>query len=314
MDGIRRYVIRKIFSLTICILAVTVFSFSLLHLIPGDPVRYLLGEFATEEQYQRLRHQLGLDKPVYIQFIDWISNIILRGDFGTSLVKNVPVSELISERITYTIQLTGTAWLIAFALGIPIGIAAALYKQSVADYAVMGFVAFLMSMPYFWLGLILMLVFGVVLGILPISGIGDWRNLILPSLTLGLPQIAVIARLTRANMLDVLDKDFIMTAKAKGLPNRLVVFKHALRNALIPIVTYMFLQIPWLFGGAVVTETVFAWPGMGRLLVTAILQRDYPTVQALVFLLGVLTVVANFVADMVYALIDPRVKVMGEGR
>ncbi|MCD6084904.1 MAG: ABC transporter permease [Desulfurococcales archaeon] len=309
----KKYIIRKIFSFIICILAVTLFSFSLLHLIPGDPVRYILGEFATEEQYQKLKHQLGLDKPIHIQFIDWLANIILRGDFGKSLVKNVPVRELISERIVYTLQLTGTAWLIAFALGIPLGIAAAIYKQTAVDYTVMGLAAFLMSMPYFWLGLVLMLIFGVMLKVLPISGIGDWRNVILPSLTLGLPQVAVIARLMRANMLDVLDKDYVMTAKAKGLSNTLVVFKHALRNALIPIVTYMFLQIPWLFGGAVVTETVFAWPGMGRLLIISILQRDYPTVQALVFLIGTLTVIANFAADLVYAFIDPRVRVTGEG-
>ncbi|AEC51589.1 dipeptide ABC transporter, dipeptide-binding protein [Pyrococcus sp. NA2] len=304
------WIIKKALSLLIPIFIVSVFSFSILHLIPGDPARYLLGEFATEEQLAKFRHQLGLDRPLYIQYIDWMSKV-LRGDFGTSLVQGVPVSELIAGRLSYTLKLTVTAWIIAWVFGLLFGMLAAVYKHTLFDYIVMTLAVFFMSMPYFWLGILLILIFGVKLGILPISGPGDWRHLILPSLTLGLPQVAVIARLTRANMLDVLEKDYIMTARAKGLPERMVVYKHALRNALIPLVTYMFLQIPWLFGGAVVTETVFGWPGMGNLLVMAIFQRDYPVVQAIVLIIGVLTVIANFLADITYTIIDPRVRIMG---
>ncbi|CAB49067.1 ABC transporter permease [Pyrococcus abyssi] len=306
----KEWIIKKILSLLIPIFIVSVFSFSILHLIPGDPARYLLGEFATEEQLAKFRHQLGLDRPLYIQYIDWMSKV-LRGDFGTSLVQGVPVSELIAGRLSYTLKLTVTAWIIAWVFGLVFGMLAAVYKHTLFDYIVMTLAVFFMSMPYFWLGILLILIFGVKLGILPISGPGDWRHLILPSLTLGLPQVAVIARLTRANMLDVLEKDYIMTARAKGLPERMVVYKHALRNALIPLVTYMFLQIPWLFGGAVVTETVFGWPGMGNLLVMAIFQRDYPVVQAIVLIIGVLTVIANFLADITYTIIDPRVRIMG---
>ncbi|MCD6189653.1 MAG: ABC transporter permease [Thermococcus sp.] len=306
----KQLIIRKFFSLLLPIFVVSVFSFSLLHLIPGDPARYILGDFATPQQLAQLRHQLGLDRPLYVQYISWMVKLA-HGDFGTSLVANVPVSELIKGRLSFTLKLTGTAWILAWIFGISFGIISATKKHSLIDYGITTLAVFFMSMPYFWLGLMLMLIFGVKLGILPISGPGTWKNLILPAFTLGLPQIAVIARLTRANMLDVLEKDYITTAKAKGLPDTLVIYKHALRNAMIPLITYMFLQIPWLFGGAVVTETVFAWPGMGSLLITAIFQRDYPVVQAIVLIIGTLTVIANFLADITYTIIDPRIRAMG---
>jgi len=305
------YYLRKIFFFIVPVFIVSLVSFSLLHAIPGDPARYILGDFATESQLLQLRHQLGLDQPLYIQYLNWMGKIV-RGDFGTSLVANVPVSELISGRLGYTLKLAFIAWGLAVLIGLPAGITAAVHKHTVIDYLAMLKAVFFMSMPYFWFGLILMLIFGVILGILPISGAGGWKNYILPAFTLGLPQIAMITRLSRANMLDVLDRDYVMTARAKGLSPFIVSYKHALRNAMIPIISYMFLQIPYFFGGAVVTETIFAWPGMGRLLITAIFQRDYPVVQAIVLIIGTLTVIANFLADIVYRFVDPKIRIMGE--
>lgn len=254
---------------------------------------------------------MGLDRPFYIQYFNWMRDIV-QGKFGSSFVANVPVSELIKGRLGYTLQLTVSAWGLAVIIGLAAGITASVRKHSFGDYCAMVLAVFFMSMPYFWFGLMLMLIFGVTLGILPISGVDGWRHLILPALTLGLPQIAVITRLARANMLDVLERDYVITAKAKGLSGFVVAYKHALRNALIPIVSYMFLQVPYFFGGAVVTETIFAWPGMGRLLITAIFQRDYPVVQAIVLIIGTITVVANFLADIVYGFINPKIRISGE--
>jgi len=289
------------------LIAVTIISFLMIHLIPGDPARHILGDFATEEQLQALRHALGLDQPIYIQYFHWMTNIF-HGRLGTSMTTNIPVSDLIAGRMIATLQLTISSWILAIVIGLLLGITAAVHMHSPFDYASMFTAVFFMSMPYFWFGLMLMLIFGVWLGILPVSGSGGWKNLIMPVITLGLPQIALLARLARSSMLDVLEKDYIGTARAKGLPSRLINYKHALRNALIPITTILFLQIPWLFGGAVVTETVFAWPGMGRLLVTSVFNRDYPVIQAIILIIGIMTVISNFLADIVYGFIDPRTR------
>lgn len=289
------------------VLGATVVVFSIMHLTPGDPVKLIVGPRASSERIEEMRKQLGLDQPIHIQYVRWLSGA-LRGDFGMSISAKRAASRLIFERLPYTLELTATALAISVLLGIPIGVASAVRQYTAVDHVSMAAALFWLSMPQFWLGLMLMLLFGLWLGWVPISGSSGIKSLIMPALTLGLPEIGLLARLMRSEMLEVLREDYIMTARAKGLREFLVTYKHALRNAVISVMVYLFLQIPWLVGGAVVVETVFAWPGMGRLMYKAILTKDFPIVQGVIFIIAILTILCNLLGDIVTGFLDPRIR------
>jgi ABC-type dipeptide/oligopeptide/nickel transport system permease component len=297
---------RALFSLPI-ILGVTVVAFLILFLTPGDPVEAILGSRATDAMKAEMRAELGLDRPVIVQYLNWIGDVAT-GDFGTSLITRAPVLEAIGTRLPYTLALTGSAFLIAVILGIPLGILAALNQNSLPDHAGMGLAMVLYSTPDFWLGMILTLFFAITFKWFPVSGARGWDSLVLPALALGLPQVGAVARLMRAEMLEVMRDEYVMTARAKGLSERRIVMRHVLRNAAVPVVTWLFLALPWLIGGAVVIENTFAWPGMGQLMLQAILRKDFPVIQALLLMIAVLTVFFNILGDVAAATIDPRIR------
>lgn len=308
------YILRRLLVLVPVLIGVTVLVFFILRLTPGDPARLMLGFRAPEKVVNNLRKELGLNKPIYVQYFRWIKDVI-RGDLGKSIRSKSSVLKRILERVPATLELTILAFLITVLIGIPAGIISAVRQYSIVDHITMVAAMFWVSMPFFWLGLVLMLIFSVNLGWFPISGRGGpfWTtsgimHLILPAFTLGAPQIALLTRLTRSNMLEVLREDYITTARSKGVKERIVIYKHAFRNALLSIVTLLGMRVPWLFGGAVVTETIFAWPGMGRLMVQAVFKRDYPIVQGVVLLIALLVVLSNLVVDISYAFIDPRIR------
>jgi peptide/nickel transport system permease protein len=286
---------------------VTVVVFGLLHLTPGDPASLMLGEQATPEQIRDLRHALGLDEPLISQYARFLNHAI-RGDFGTSIRAQRPALEVVLERLPATLLLAAGAFIFAVSLGMPIGVLSAVKRLSLWDHGSMALALMGQSMPVFWLGLMLIIVFSVHLRWFPVSGAGGPQHLVLPAVTLGTFLIGLIIRLTRSSMLDVLGQDYVRTARAKGLAERAVIVRHALRNALIPVVTLLGLQLGILLGGAVITETVFAWPGLGMMTVTAINQRDYPVVQCAVFVSAVLVVSINWVVDVLYHVLDPRIR------
>lgn len=292
------------------ILGVTVIAFAILHLTPGDPVEAILGARATEAQKDAMRVQLGLDRPFFIQYVTWLRGV-LGGDLGTSLMTRAPVVDTISVRLPYTLQLTLSAFAISIVVGVPIGVFAATHQNGLADHLTMGAVMVLYSTPEFWLALVLVLVFAMGLGWLPVSGARSWQHLILPALALGLPQVGAVARLMRAEMLATLRDEYVLTARAKGLGRLRIVYFHVLRNAAVPVVTWLFLALPWLIGGAVVIENIFAWPGMGQLFFQAILRKDFPVIQGLLLLIAILTVLSNILGDLAASAIDPRIS---EGR
>lgn len=293
------------------IFLVSLLIFLLMQMLPGDPIKLIAGERATPERIEELRRSWGLDQPIYIQYFYWLSHVMI-GDFGYSYVTRLPVSHLIWSRLPYTIQLTFTALILSYILGIPIGVIAAIKRGTVVDNVTVGVATFFYSMPTYWLGLILMLIFGLHLRWFPISGSFSLESMVLPLLTLTLPYVAMSARIVRTEMLEVLTEDYVRTAWAKGLPSRMVILKHALRNALIPLTVMFFLDLPWIIGGAVIVESVFAWPGMGSLLYKSILKQDYPVVQAIVLIITILTVVCNILGDVVVAFLDPRIRVEKE--
>ncbi|TVR34284.1 MAG: ABC transporter permease [Spirochaetaceae bacterium] len=288
------------------VLGVSIIVFSIIRLIPGDPARAIAGVNATPQFIQQVRVRYALDQPLYIQYGRFITDF-MRGELGNSIFSGRPVTTELGERFPRTLLLATISLVIATILGVSAGIVSATRRNSVFDNASMLVALVGVAAPVFWMALMLQLLFAVQLRLLPATGIGTIRHLILPSITLGTASAALMARITRSSMLDVLRQDFITTARAKGLNERLVVYKHALKNALIPVVTVLGLQFGILLGGAVLTETVFAWPGVGRLLVDAILRRDYPVVQGTVMLLALLFVLINLVVDIVYAFLDPRI-------
>ena len=287
---------------------VTVVVFGLLHLTPGDPATLMLGEQATPDQIRDLRRALGLDEPLLTQYLRFLGHAV-RGDFGTSIRAQRPALEVVLERLPATLVLAAGAFTFAVSLGMPIGVLSAVKRLTIWDHGSMGLALLGQSMPVFWLGLMLIVVFSVNLRWLPVSGWGGPQHLVLPAITLGTFLIGLIIRLTRSSMLDVLRQDFVRTARAKGLGEKAVIVRHALRNALIPVVTLLGLQLGILLGGAVITETVFAWPGVGMVTVTAIHQRDYPVVQCAVFVSAVLVVSINWAVDTLYNVLDPRIRV-----
>lgn len=308
-----KYTIRRLLLALPVLLGVSVLVFLILHLSPADPALVIAGPDAPPETIRAIRQELGLDKPLVTQFAIYLKNV-LSGDLGKSVRSREPVAALIKKTFPITLQLALSGVLIAVAVAIPIGVVSAVRRNSWVDNA-SRFMAFLgVSMPVFAVGLLLMYVFAYKLRWLPLSGHGGtlftvkWlRSLILPAVTSSSFSIAVLTRLTRSSMLEVVGQDFIRTARAKGLSERVVIFKHALRNALLPVITVLGIQVGALMGGAVVTETIFAWSGMGRLSINAILARDFPVVQGVVLMVSALFVAANLLVDLVYAVIDPRI-------
>ncbi|MCG8513445.1 MAG: ABC transporter permease [Halanaerobiales bacterium] len=308
-----QYIMQRLLMLIPILLGVTMLVFSLMH-ISGDPILLIYGTNLDQEIIAEKRHELGLDQPIYRQYLNWVGRAV-RGNLGLSIRTHDYVWNMIRDRIKATLELTIIALVITLLVSIPAGIISAVRRYTLFDQLARFFALFWVSMPYFWLGLVLMLIFGINLQWLPISGRGGFilsgeglRSLILPSLTLGLPPAALFMRVIRSNMLEVINEDYVRTARSKGLIEYKVIIKHAFRNALLSVLTLLGLRIPWLFGGAVITETVFAWPGMGRLLVDAIMKRDYPVVQGIVLLIAILVVIFNIIVDLLYAYLDPRIR------
>ncbi len=329
------YIIKRLIALIPVIIGVALVVFLIIHLIPGDPAQTMLGERATVEAIEQLRESMGLNEPLYIQFISFFKGL-LSGDLGRSVMSNNPVLNEISVRFPATLELSFCAMIFAVGVGIPAGIFAATHQNSFFDNASMLIALVGVSMPIFWLGLMLIWLFAVILGWLPPSSrlsVGveldyitnillvdsiiqlNWdafkdvfSHLILPSVALGTIPLAIIARMTRSSMLEVLKQDYIRTAYSKGLQDRIVVYKHALKNAFIPIITVVGLQFGVLLGGAVLTETIFSWPGLGKYLVDAIYARDFPVVQGGILFFAIAFVLVNLLVDISYAAIDPRIE------
>jgi len=309
-----RYIARRVLIMFPVALLVTVFLFVLIRQTPGDPVLVRLGEEATPENRAALRAELGLDQPVYVQYGKWLTHVV-RGDFGRSIRNDQPVSEAIVERLPATLELGLAAFIYSVALAIPLGALAALYRRGPVGVAASAFTFAGVSMPGFFLGLLLILIFSLTLGWLPPGGyvafledpLGNLKRLILPAITLGTFAAAINMRLVRSSLLDAIVQDYIRTARAKGLSERMVFFRHALRNALIPVVTIVGIQVAALWEGAVVTETIFAWPGVGRLVINSIGGRDYAVVQAVVLIAAFSYMVSSLLVDVAYAYLDPRI-------
>ncbi len=302
-----RYFVRRMAFLVLTLLGATIIIFSMLHLAPGDPIDLIVGPNVTPEVRENIRHQYGLDRPLAVQYLSFMKSL-LRGDLGESIIQHKPVSELIAERFFVTLELSLTALFISFLISIPIGIKAALKRNTVTDYALMALSLIGISMPTFWFGLMLLYIVAFKLRFFPISGYGTWRHLFLPALTIGITDAALLARMVRSSMLEVIRQDYIRTARSKGLPERVVINRHALRNAHIPIITLVGLRIGGVVGGSVVVEIVFARPGLGRLMVDSILARDYPVVQGVMVVLTTCIILGNLLADILYAVVDPRIK------
>lgn len=307
------YIIRRLLILVIVVFAVTVIAFSMVHLTPGDPARIVAGINASQEDVDRISEKLGLDKPLYVQYLDYMNGLI-RGDFGTSIRTGRSVAKQLFTRYPATFELAVGGMLIALSISIVGGVVAATHHNTIIDNLTMIGALFGVSMPSFWRGLMLMFLFSLFLGWLPVSGRGDpftlsWiRHLILPAVTLGIGTAAYLVRLVRSNMLEILNEEYIETARSKGLRETYVIYRHALKNALIPIITMAGMQFGYLLGGTVVIETVFAWPGLGRYMINSIFARDFPAVQGTILMLAVTFALVNLLVDLAYAFLDPRIR------
>jgi peptide/nickel transport system permease protein/oligopeptide transport system permease protein len=302
-----QHIVRRLLYLIPVFFGVTFISFSILQLSPGDPAQLLAGEDATQKDIDAIRKRYGLDKPFLVQYVVYIKNVS-RGNLGTSLRTQRTVIREVLARYPATIELAGVSVIIASIIGFFTGIIAANHQNSFFDYGSMVISLFGISMPIFWLGLMAMLVFAVMLGWFPAVGRGTLAHLVLPAVSLGANSAAVIARMTRSSLLEVIRQDYIQTARAKGLTETVVLYKHAVRNALIPVVTVMGMQFGYLLSGSVLTETVFAWPGVGRLMVQSIYARDYPVVQGAILLVAINFMLVNLFVDVLYAYINPRIR------
>lgn len=301
------YVSRRLLLLVPTLLGVTLATFLMLRLTPGDPVSIMLGEFASGPEVVRLRRDLGLDRPLVVQYLKFVERVV-RGDLGTSIRSRRPVLDEITDRFPSTVVLTMAAMVLAVSAGVSIGAIAATSRNPAVDSAAMAFALLGLSMPTFWSGLLLILVFSLRLGWLPIIESEGLRALILPAVTLAAPASAVLARITRSSVLEGLRQEYIRTARSKGLVERAVVIRHALRNALIPVLTIMGLQFGGLLAGAVIVESVFARPGLGRLAVNAVLSRDFPMAQGIVLVVALIYVFVNLSVDVTYGFVDPRIR------
>jgi ABC-type dipeptide/oligopeptide/nickel transport system permease component len=301
-----RFILRRLLLAIPTLFGVLVVAFLLLYVAPGDPVMAMVGERADEETIARLRRELRLDDPIHKQFGHYVGGVV-RGDLGRSYITNRPILRDIRERFPKTLQLAGAAMLLASVIGITLGILSARRPGGIIDRIGLGIAYLGVSFPVFWVGLLLILLFAVTLRVLPASGAGGWKYLILPALALGMRSIAFLARMTRSAMLDALGSDFVRTARAKGLTEQSVVVRHALRNALIPIITVLGLDFGSYLTGSILTETIFSWPGLGRYVVNAISRRDLPAIQGSVLFLSTVFVLVNLITDLAYAKADPRV-------
>ncbi len=301
------FLIKRLLSIIPVLLGISLLLFFMLRMLPGDPAQVLAGQMASPEDVRIIRIQMGLDQPLYIQYAVFLKRLV-HLDLGVSARTQNPVIQEIWARLPNTILLALCAITLACLFGIPAGVVAAIRPYSWIDYLVTLASLFGISMPVFWLGLMLMIVFSITLQWLPAGGIGTWKHLVLPSITLASFVVAFIARMTRSCMLEVLSQDYVTTARSKGLKEKVIIVKHALKNALIPIITVVGLQFGLLLGGAVLTETVFAWPGLGRLIVDSILARDYAMIQGSILIFGLLYTLVNLLVDMLYAFVDPRVR------
>lgn len=301
------FLLRRLLLTIPVLLGVATLVFSLIHLVPGDPVETMLGESAAPQEIARVRGQLGLDRPLYVQYWTFLKGIG-RGDLGVSLRTNEPVAGAIAARMPATIELAIAAMCLAVVVAIPLGIIAAVGAGTIVDYAATTLALTGISIPNFWLGPLLAIVFAVTLGWLPVSGSGTLAHMVLPAITLGAPLGAVLARMTRASVLEELRELYVLAARARGVSRTRAVLRHAFRNSLIPIVTVLGLQMGAVLTGAVITETIFAWPGVGRLLIQSINFRDYPLVQGCILLIAVTYVAMNLLTDLVYGLLDPRIR------
>lgn len=312
------YILRRLVSLIPVMLIIGIVVFALIHLTPGDPAAVMLGDSGTPEQIAQLRHQLGLDKPIEVQFFTWFWDV-LHFDFGNSIFLDEPVTHALAQRAQPTLLLTTYALLIQILIGIPAGVIAAIRRNSLLDRVLMVGAISGMAIPTFFLGILLILFFAVRLRWLPAGGyvsitddpVAHFKSMILPSFTLGFASAGLLARLVRSSMLDVMKEDYVRTAQAKGVRQRVVIVRHALRNALIPAITVIGYSIGGLLGGAVVTETVFTIPGMGRLVVQSIARRDFPVIQGAVMLIAAGYVLVNLLVDILYVYIDPRIRYGG---
>ena len=306
-----KIILPRFLSALVVVVGVACLVFLLIHLIPGDPVDVMLGETARPADKEALRQSLGLHLPVHEQLIQYFKGLITL-NWGTSIFSGRSVSSLILERVPATFELGVTAMLIAVLIAFPLGILAAIRHKTFIDFSAMGFALLGVSIPNFWLGPLLIMVGALWLGWFPVSGREGWASLVLPAITLGTAMAAILSRMIRSSLLEVIHEDFVRTARAKGVPEWKVIVHHGLRNALLPVITLLGLQLGVLLGGAVITETVFSWPGLGLLTIEAIQRRDYPVVQASVLCISMIYVLINFFTDVLYHWIDPRVNLQGK--
>ncbi len=307
------FLLSRLASAAIVVFGVSLLVFLLIHLIPGDPVEVMLGEGSQAADREALRRVLGLDQPVYVQLLEYYRGL-LSFDLGQSLHSRRPITDILFERLPATIELAAAGLLVALIIAIPLGVLAAVRNNTAWDGGAMMFSMLGISVPNFLMGPVLILVFALWLGWLPVSGREEAGSIVLPALTLGTALAAILSRMIRATLLETLGEDYVRTARAKGLPWRTVIFKHALRNALLPVITLLGLQLGALLGGTVITEIVFSWPGIGQLTIESIHRRDYPVVQACVLLISVSYVLVNTLTDFAYAWLDPRVRLHGAAR
>ena len=309
------YLLKRLFILMVTLLVVSMVIFAVLMVIPSDPAQIVLGIHATPETLQLLRHKMGLDRPIFIQYLAYIKNA-LTGDLGRSITYDVPISSLIFSRLQVTVPLAILSMIFAILVSIPTGIYSSLHRNRIGDYGIMVFSQVGLAVPAFWAGILLILLFAVTLHWFPAGGFQGWltnpvqamKSLLLPALSLGFVRAAVLTRMTRSSMLEVLGEDYIRTARSKGLSKRRVVYKHAFRNAIIPVLTIIGLQASDLLAGAIIIENVFHLPGIGRLVFEAIGQRDLPVIQGVVLFIAALIVVMNFLVDVAYRYLDPRIR------
>ena len=308
-----RFTIRRILLMIPVLLGVMFIVFTLSHFMPGDPVVSKLGSNYTQEQYDQTEHEMGLDKPFIVQFVNYVVGVVTKFDLGTSYQSSRAVRTMILERMGVTLKLGIFSILVTIILGVPLGVISAIKQYSPLDYSVTTISLIFAAVPGFWLAMMMMLLFALKLGWLPSGGIGSWKNYVMPVLAQGLMPLASVTRMARSSMLEVIRQDYIRTARAKGLSNGVVVRRHALKNALIPVITVIGMMVSMIFGGSVVVEMIFSMPGMGTLLMAAINTRDYPTIMGVVFMISLFVCITNLLVDLAYAAVDPRIKAQFSG-
>ncbi|MGI6706769.1 MAG: ABC transporter permease [Clostridia bacterium] len=302
-----KYVVKRVLLMIPVLIVMTLIVFSIFYFAPGDPVSRIAGPNAPPEVYERIKQKYGLDQPFIVQYFRFAESVV-EGDLGISILQDRPVIEMIKERLPVTFQIGLLGFLLTFVIAIPAGVMAAVKKNTAVDYLCMSGSLLGIAIPTFWLGMLLLYVFAYKLRWFPISGDGTFKQLILPSFAIGLTNAAVTARMVRSSMLEVLQQDYVRTARSKGLFEKIVIYRHALKNALIPVITLMGLRLGWILGGSVALEIIFSIPGLGRLMVDSILSRDFPVVQGAMIVLTSSIILANILADILYAIVDPRIR------